>query len=254
MRVTACQLTDDPEQFDAEWTALAAHTHHAKSELVLLPEMPFARWFASNRDFDPEIWRSAVQAHTRWEERVEELGAPFVIGTRPAQRDTRRFNEAFVAASDGVRAFHQKRYLPDEPGYWEASWYERGDGVFDPIDVNGVSVGAQICTELWMLDVSREYGRRGVHIIVAPRATPATSRERWVVGGRAAAIVSGTFCVSSNRSGTSADGDDFAGHGWIIDPEGDVLALTSDAEPFVTIDLDIRRANEAKATYPRYVR
>jgi N-carbamoylputrescine amidase len=254
MRVTVCELRDDRKEFEADWAALVAHTRGAQSQLVLIPEMPFAPWFATGPTFDPAIWQEAAQAHRRWEERLGELDAPFVIGTRPIERDTRRLNEAFVASPDGVRAFHEKRYLPDEEGYWEASWYARGDGVFDPIDVNGVSVGAQICTELWMLDVSREYGRRGVDIIVAPRATPVTSRERWLIGGRAAAIVSGAFCLSSNRSGASAHADEFAGRGWIIDPDGEVLALTSDASPFATLDLDVRRARDAKATYPRYVR
>jgi N-carbamoylputrescine amidase len=120
--------------------------------------------------------------------------------------------------------------------------------------VGGAAIGAQVCTEMWMLDVSRQYGLRGADIIAVPRVTPASSRERWLVGGRAAAIVSGAFCVSSNRSGFSAAGDAFGGQGWIIDPEGDVLAVTSDAEPFATRDLDLRQAKAAKTTYPRYVR
>jgi N-carbamoylputrescine amidase len=107
---------------------------------------------------------------------------------------------------------------------------------------------------MWMLDVSRQYGLRGADIIAVPRVTPASSRERWLVGGRAAAIVSGAFCVSSNRSGVSVAGDAFGGQGWIIDPEGDVLAVTSDAEPFATHELNLARSAEAKTTYPRYVR
>ena len=176
-------------------------------------------------------------------------------GTRPVERNGQRLNEAFVVASPAAaRGMHEKRYLPDEEGYWEASWYERGDGVFEPIEVCGATLGMQICTEMWMLDVSRQYGLRGADIIAVPRATPATSRERWLVGGRAVAIVSGAFCISSNRSGVSTAHDDFAGVGWIIDPDGEVLGVTLDSDPFVTRDLDLRRAAVAKATYPRYVR
>ena len=105
-----------------------------------------------------------------------------------------------------------------------------------------------------MLDVSRQYGLRGVGLILVPRATPVTSRERWLVGGRVAAIVSGAYCLSSNRSGVSGAGDEFGGQGWIIDPDGEVLAVTSDAERFVTLNVDLQRAADAKATYPRYVR
>jgi N-carbamoylputrescine amidase len=116
------------------------------------------------------------------------------------------------------------------------------------------ALGIQICTELWRLDVSRHLGLRGADVIVVPRATPASSRDRWIAGARAAAIVSGAFCLSSNRSGRSTGGGHFAGEGWIVDPEGEVLALTSDAEPFVTREIDLPRARAAKGTYPRYVR
>ena len=254
MRVTVCQLADERDRFEVEWEQLCSHARDADSELVLLPEMPFARWFAVTRTFDAAIWRNVVDAHRRWEERLHELGAPFVVGTRAVAHDARRANEVFLAARGRPSGFHEKRYLPDEDGFWEASWYARGDGTFDPVAVNGVVIGAQICTEMWMLDVSREYGLRGVDILAVPRSTPASSRDRWLAGGRVAAIVSGAFCISSNRSGASSACDAFAGQGWIIDPEGEVLALTCDSDPFVTLDLDVGRARTAKTTYPRYVR
>ena len=254
MRVTVCQLHDEPNAFDRDWSALCVHARREQSELLLLPEMPFGRWFAVTRPFDERRWREAVDAHRQWEPRIAELEVPTVIGTRPAEPSDRRLNQAIIVTAGRSRPVHEKRYLPDEDGYWEASWYEAGDGVFEPFVVGSATVGAQVCTEMWMLDESRRYGRLGVDIIAVPRVTPASSRERWLVGGRVAAIVSGAFCVSSNRSGISAAGDPFAGQGWIIDPDGDVLAVTSDAEPFATRDLDLARAKEAKTTYPRYVR
>ena len=254
MRVTVCQMRDDRGDFDSDWSDLCAHTRREASELVLLPEMPFARWFAVVRAFDASTWREAVDAHARWEQRIGELAAPFVVATRPAERGAKRLNEAFLVTPGDSRGIHEKRYLPDEDGYWEASWYQAGDGVFDAVEIGRATVGVQICTEMWMLDVSRQYGLRDADLIGVPRATPATSRERWLVGGRAAAIVSGAFCLSSNRGGVSTAGDVFGGQGWIIDPDGEVLAITSDEEPFVTRDIDLERAVAAKATYPRYVR
>lgn len=254
MRVTVCELHDEPDAFEADWSALCAHTRRERSELVLLPEMPFGRWFAVTRPFDEDRWREAIDAHRQWGARIAELGVPAAICTRPTERLSRRLNEAIVVTADGSRPVHDKRYLPDEEGYWEASWYEAGDGVFEPFVAGGATVGTQICTEMWMLDVSRQYGLRGADIIAVPRVTPASSRERWLVGGRAAAIVSGAFCVSSNRSGISTAGDPFGGQGWIVDPDGEVLAVTSDAEPFATRDLNLAHSVQAKGTYPRYVR
>lgn len=72
--------------------------------------------------------------------------------------------------------------------------------------------------------------------------------KKWLAGGRAAAVVSGCFCLSSNRCEGS-----MGGMGWLLDPDGGILALTSEEEPFITMDIDLTAAEEAKHTYPRYV-
>jgi N-carbamoylputrescine amidase len=67
-----------------------------------------------------------------------------------------------------------------------------------------------------------------------------------------AAIVSGSFVLSSNRMGRSQDVD-FDGCGLIISPNGKVLASTSQNKPFATIDIDLNEAIRAKKTYPRTI-
>jgi N-carbamoylputrescine amidase len=254
MRVTVCQLSDERSEFESAWGALCEHVTSEKSDLVLLPEMPFSTWFASVRNFDAAVWEGAVSDHRTWKSRLAELAPASVISTEPVVVGGRGLNEAYAWSSGHATPLHRKRYLPNEDGFWEASWYERSAGVFELTTVVNARVGVQICTEIWWLDESRKYGRRGADLLVVPRATPAASRERWLVAGRAAAIVAGAYCLSSNRSGRSPAGFEFAGLGWIIDPEGDVLALTSDSQPFVTLDIDLSRPRKAKSTYPRYVR
>lgn len=255
MRVTVCQLDDERSGFEAGWAGLCRHVAEAGSDLVLLPEMPFSSWFAAERAFDGTVWSTAVAEHERWLARLGELGPATVLGSAPVDRGGKRLNEAFVwSGGGGAAPAHHKRYLPDEDGFREASWYAPGDGRFDLAPAAGAQVGFQICTELWTLQASRDYGLAGAEIIAVPRATAAPTRERWLVGGRAAAILAGAFCLSSNRSGPGAAGMAFAGCGWIIDPDGEVMALTSDAEPFVTRDIDLETARAAKHTYPRYVR
>jgi N-carbamoylputrescine amidase len=61
-----------------------------------------------------------------------------------------RLNEGFAwSAGDGYRAVHDKVFLPNEAGYWEAGWYSPGARVFETAAVAGASVGLLICTELW---------------------------------------------------------------------------------------------------------
>jgi len=39
----------------------------------------------------------------------------------------------------------------------------------------------------------------------------------------------------------------------VISPDGEVLALTTDEEPFASVDIDLGAADLAKATFPRSV-
>jgi N-carbamoylputrescine amidase len=198
---------------------------------------------------------STVVEHDSWRKALVDLAPATVISTQPVVRDGANHNEGFVwSAADGFRPGHLKYYLPNESGFWEADWYERGPKVFDPVVTEGVSIGLLICTELWFTEHARAYAKQGLQILAAPRATGLSSSDKWMAGGRAAAVMSGAFCLSSNRSGTGGDGFEWGGQGWIIEPEeGEVLGLTTDDEPFVTVDIDLEVAATAKTTYPRYV-
>jgi N-carbamoylputrescine amidase len=251
MKITVCETPNKETEFSEEWERLVRHVAREKSEFVLLPEMPFFHWFAEVQKFDPRVWRRAVVEHRLWMSRLPELGAPVVLATRPIDRNGKRLNEGFVwSRKRGSRGVHTKRYLPNEPGFYEASWYDRGDGRFAPFDAADWSVGFMICSDLWSMANARSYGRNGVDLIAAPRCTGVGSVEKWVAGGRVAAIISGAYCISSNRAGKGAR-TGFGGHGWVIDPNGDVLGLTSRERPFLTVEVDRSKAEKAKKTYPR---
>ncbi|MFQ5942764.1 MAG: hypothetical protein ACE5JF_04350 [Anaerolineales bacterium] len=70
--------------------------------------------------------------------------------------------------------------------------------------------------------------------------------------GRAAAVMAGAYCISSNRGGEGS-GIEWGGSGWIISPDGEMLGLTSSEDPFITLDIDLVTADASKETYPRYV-
>lgn len=251
--LTITELPHAAAAREAAWKALVAHVAARGSDLVLLPEMPFSPWLAARPDREDAAWGRAVEAHERWSERLPELGAPAIF-TAPVTVGGRPLNRALAYDDDGLRPLHDKYYLPDEPGYWEASWYDRGAGAFEPAEVAGLRVGVQICTELWFFERSRAYGRDGVQLLVAPRATPASTEDRWLTAGRAAAVVSGAWCASSNLVEEAGGSDaDLGGRGWLFDPEGELVAATTRSTPFVTVSVDPAAADAAKATYPRYV-
>lgn len=254
MKVTVCELNDSAVGLARDWDGLVAHVRAEQSELVLLPEMPFSPWFGAAPRFDAGVWKAALAAHDAWIDRLIELAPAIVLGTRPINHGDQRLNEGFCWAQDaGYRGAHHKYYLPNEEGFWEASWYHKGYGSFTARQCGAALVGFEICTELWALERARQYGKDGVHIIVTPRATPHTTLDKWIVGGRATAVCSGAFSLSSNHVSSASDAVHLGGRGWVIAPDGDVLGVTSEAQPFFTIDVPLSVAEQAKKTYPRYV-
>ena len=250
VKVTVCQMPDDRPEFEREWARLGRHVRRNQSDIVLLPEMPFYDWFCAGPKFDREVWSEAVSGHKDWVHRLSELGAPVVMASRPVDRADKRFNEGFVwSEKSGEAGKHLKNYLPNEPGYYEARWYQRGGKPFTPFEVSGWKAGFLICSDLWSMPNARSYGKKGVELIAAPRCT-GLNIDKWLAGGKTAAVVAGAYCASSNRLGKHGAAT-FGGRGWIVGPDAEVLGLTSKGRPFVTVDIDKAKADEAKSTYPR---
>ncbi len=86
-----------------------------------------------------------------------------------------------------------------------------------------------------------------------PRATGHASLDKWLAGGRTTAVCSGAYCLSSNLWNPPDWHTDCGGGGWVISPDGDVLAVTDEDNPFVTVEIDLDYARDSKKTYPRYV-
>lgn len=251
MRVTVCQWPDETRALTRAWEQLATHVTAQRSELVLLPQMPFSRWFAASPKFDPALWKAAVEAHDAWESRLHELGAAVVLGTRPVDFGNERYDTAFVwEAATGYRAAHANAFLSNEESAWEATWCHPAFPEFTPAQTGAACIGSLICTELWAMEQARMHGDEGAHLLVTPRLTRSATLEMWLAAGRVAAVLAGAFELSSNRVD---DRGAYGGQGWVIGPDGKVLALTGEQEPFMTVDLDLARAEHAKKTYPRSV-
>ena len=115
------RAADGPGALEEDGDGLMRHIGEQGSDLVVLPELAFAPWFAAEMPGDDALWTPSARAHTQWMERLPELRAP-VIGTRPVDRPEGRRNKAYITAVGGAATgLHDKSHPPDEPGFWEAS-------------------------------------------------------------------------------------------------------------------------------------
>ncbi len=255
MKITVCELPNNWINSKEVQERLHLHLESERSDLLLLPEMPFSSWLAGRREPDADAWKKAVDNHDIWLERLTEFNVPAIAGSRPVIKEEIPLNAGFIWTREGgLEYVHEKYYLPDEEGFWEASWYHRGNGDFKLVSMNGLNIGFLICTELWFNHHARDYGKMGMHLLLCPRAVGSVTTETWLAGGRTAANVSGAYCLSSNFNGPNTSNMNFGGTGWVIEPEeGFVMGTTSEKTPFLTLEIDISLAEKAKSTYPRYV-
>ena len=255
MKVTVCQLDNRLSKRQEMLAELSLHIEQEKADFLLLPEMCFHDWLAADKVPDRERWLEAVHAHAGAILELGNFGVNAVIGTRPVVNDKGSFrNQAYLWTPEPrILPVHEKYYLPDEEGYWEASWYDGGEQTFELCHALGIPIGVQICTEMWFLEWSRHFARLGAELLCIPRATPHGSLQKWLAGGQAAAVCAGAYCLSSNIWTPTGSKANCGGLGWIISPEGDVLAQTSVDAPFASVKVDLEFARRSKSTYPRYV-
>jgi N-carbamoylputrescine amidase len=254
MKLAVCEAPAALVVGDAGWDRLVELTKSTEPDILLLNEMPFGTWVSVGRERDAAILRANQRQHLEGIDRLAELSAGTILGTYPVFEASLSVNRAFVwTAPTGITQVHTKQFFPNEGGFYEARWFERGKKKFGITEAGGVGVGFLICTDVMFNEWARYYGRNGAHLIAVPRATPVGSEERWQTMCSAAAIVSGCYVASSNRRGVGESGLEFAGKGWIFNPVGEVIAETSPEEPVVTAELDLTSVLKAQGEYPCYV-
>lgn len=244
MRATVCELPDERDLFERQWRRFVNYAHAARTEWMLLPDMPFCEWFADADRADDAVWRAAVRAHDAWEHRLSELEPAIVLGTRPIDFGNEKYDEAFVwDAEQGLRSVHAKaRVLPQEDHEW--TWYHHAAPDFVPMEVHGILVGFLIGSEVWAEDEAVQYGNEHVHLLAMPRSVRELPYDDWLDRARTAAQCSHAYVLSSNRSGS------FGGQACIIAPDGDVLGATSEARPFLTLDIPVTGEAHVEPTRP----
>jgi N-carbamoylputrescine amidase len=248
--VTEVYPGDDRE---SRLTARLSEAKGAGAALAILPELPCDRWCPATRQADdadaepPGGPRERAMATAAAAAGIGLIGGAIVRDPE----NGRRHNTALAFdASGALVASYRKLHLPQEEGFWEVSHYEPGDAVPGPVDLGGLKVGLQICSDANRPALCQVLGALGVDLIVAPRCTPRASYERWKLVLRADAVTCGTFVISTNRPGPES-GVEIGGPSIAIAPDGDVL-LESDA-PLACVTLDAERLREARAAYPGYL-
>lgn len=222
------------------------------ADLAVLPEIPLNAWSPATkdaRDEDAEPTdgpRATAQSQAAAEARIGLVGG--IIHRAP---DGRRTSRALVFDARGdLRATYEKLHLPEEPGFWETSHYEPGTEAPVRIDVFGLPIGVQICSDNNRPEGVHLLGAQGAMATLIPRATEERTYQRWKTVFRANALTGCLYVLSVNRPEPEG-GVLIGGPSVAIDPNGQVLVETTDALAVVTLSANI--VTDARRAYPGYL-
>lgn len=142
------------------------------------------------------------------------------------------FNTAVVFSPQGDLVASYRKIFPWRP--YEP--YEPGDR-FVVFDAPGIGrFGLSICYDAWFPEVTRHLAWLGAEVVLNIVKTTTPDRVQEVVLAQANSIVNQTFTVSVNCAGPVGEGRSL-----LVDPEGTILAASTDAAPTVlvrTLELD----------------
>ncbi len=222
------------------------------ADVAVLPELPLNPWRPATKDAveaDAEPMggpRMQTQAYA-----AREAGIGLVGGIIHRADDGRRTSRALVFDRTGeLCATYEKLHLPEEPGFWETSHYRPGTQAPRRIDVFGLPVGVQICSDINRPEGSHLLGAQGVHAVLAPRATEEATYARWRIVFRAIALTSCVYVISVNRPHPE-EGVLIGGPSVAVDPDGEMLVETTD--PVALVTLDSRVIAQNRTEYPGYL-
>ena len=222
------------------------------ADLAVLPELPLNAWHPSTRQTKDEDAEGMSGQRTRTQaEAAAEAGIGLVGGIIHRDEQARRTSRALVFDGAGeVRATYEKLHLPEEEGFWETSHYEPGTEAPKRIDVFGMPIGLQLCSDNNRPEGTHLLGAQGVMAMINPRATEEKTYQRWKTVWRANALTSSCYVLSVNRPHPE-DGVLIGGPSVAIDPRGELLIESTDRMALVTLDAKV--VTEARSAYPGYL-
>lgn len=259
-KVAAIQMASAPQR-DANLIEAGRLIQLAKdqgAELVVLPEnFPIMGVNESDKVDIREPYKNGP-IQTFLSKQAKKHGVWIVGGTIPLECDdpNKIIAACIVYNAEGeVVARYDKIHLFDvelgtDESYKESETISNGDEVV-VVDTPFGKLGLAICYDLRFPELFRQLVDKGAEIIAIPSAfTATTGKSHWEVLVRARAIENLCYVVAADQGGYHLSGRSTYGDSMVVDPWGTVLNRMSKGAGVVMADIDLRRMNITRRTFP----
>lgn len=162
------------------------------------------------------------------------------------------YNTAAVLDADGTfLGKYRKTHIPQSNNFFEKYYFTPGNLGFPVFKTRFATIGVYICYDRRFPEGARALGIAGAEIVFIPSATSGRSYATWHVEQRGHAIANRYFVGTNNRVGTEPYGpNEFYGHSYFCNYDGEILAEGGTEEEVVIADLDLAALREARLDLP----
>jgi predicted amidohydrolase len=129
-----------------------------------------------------------------------------------------------------------------------------GGGDYEVFETQAGRIGLQICYDWRFPEITRVLALRGADLVVNPTNSPSAARDLADYLPRARATENAVYFLLANRVGTER-GVTFFGRSQVVDPLGNVLAVSEDGREellVADVDLDLARQKTKQPGDGRY--
>lgn len=224
---------------------LIGEARKAGADLVAFPEMSLPGYPPEDLLLKPRFIQDNLKALDSITSATRGIVA--VVGV--VDRDGDIFNAAAVLANGRRVGMHRKMYLPNYGVFDEDRYFQTGRDC-SVFDVNGVTIGVNICEDIWFPEGPTQLQSLvgEAEVIVNIGASPYSQgkgafRERMF----ATRAVDNQVMVASVNAVGGQDELVFDGHSVIVDQQGAIVARGRQfAEELLVVDLDVDAVFQAR--------
>ncbi|MFC3122287.1 carbon-nitrogen hydrolase [Agaribacter flavus] len=241
-------------------------------ECILLQELHSTLYFCQEENVDTFDLAEPIpgEATAFFGSLAAECGVVLITSLFEKRASGLYHNTAVVFdKSTEIAGMYRKMHIPDDPGFYEKFYFTPGDLGFEPIKTSIGNLGVLVCWDQWYPEAARLMAMNGADILFYPTAIgwderdSADEKQRqqgaWETIQRAHAVANSVPVVVANRVGFEASpisgdpGINFWGHSFVAGPQGEILAMASDAEEAqLIVDIDMTRTEDVKRIWPYF--
>jgi len=250
LRVALIQMDIVPGDPDANFRHAAvkigeALSDETKPDVIVLPEM-WNTGYALER-IGGIADRNGERTRRTFSDMAKKAGVHIIAGSVADADSGRVRNTIYAFDREGrMHARYSKIHLfrlMDEHHYLSP-----GDEI-GRLSIDGHAAGMMICYDIRFPELARNIALGGAKILFVPAQWPNPRLHHWRTLLMARAIENQMYVCAVNRVGSDGKSD-FFGHSMIIDPWGEVLAESGEAEDIVSAALDLSKVDEVRSRIP----